>query len=84
MLIRREAFERVGPFETHTTVAEWVDWCARAKECGLRVEMLPEVVLRRRLHSQNKGIREARYRFQYVHAVKAALDRRRAMREAER
>lgn len=82
MLIRRESFDRVGPFETRWTVAEWIDWYARAQERGLRVEMLPDVVLRRRLHGRNQGIREARSRIQYVQAVKAALDRRRA--EAER
>jgi glycosyltransferase involved in cell wall biosynthesis len=82
MLIRRESFDRVGPFETRWTVAEWIDWYARAQERGLRVEMLPDVVLRRRLHGRNQGIREARSRVQYVQAVKAALDRRRA--EAER
>lgn len=78
MLIRRESFDRVGPFETRWTVAEWIDWYARAQERGLRVEMLPDVVLRRRLHGRNQGIREARSRIQYVQAVKAALDRRRA------
>ncbi len=82
MLIRRESFDRVGPFEIRWTVAEWIDWYARAQERGLRVEMLPDVVLRRRLHGRNQGIREARSRVQYVQAVKAALDRRRA--EAER
>ena len=55
-----------------------VDWCARAAEAGLRSAMLPEVVLERRLHLTNSGLRERDSRQQYLHVLKAALDRRRA------
>jgi len=40
--------------------------------------MLPEVVLERRLHLTNNGLRERDSRQQYLHVLKAALDRRRA------
>jgi glycosyltransferase involved in cell wall biosynthesis len=78
MLIRREAFARVGPFSESVRVGVTVDWYARAAEAGLRSAMLPQVVLERRLHLANNGLRERDSRQQYLHVLKAALDRRRA------
>ena len=79
MLIRREPFLRVGPFSEAVRVGVTVDWYARATEQGLRGSMLPEVVLERRLHLANNGLRERESRAQYLHVLKAALDRRRAL-----
>ena len=81
MLIRREAFARVGPFSESLRVGVTVDWYARATEAGLRSVMLPDVVLERRLHLTNNGLREQSSRNQYTHVLKAALDRRRALAE---
>jgi glycosyltransferase involved in cell wall biosynthesis len=79
MLIRRPSFERVGGFSTTLRVGVTVDWFARASEAGLRSLVLPEIVLERRLHTQNNGLRERDARSQYLHVLKAAMDRRRAM-----
>jgi hypothetical protein len=51
-------------------------------EQGLEKTVLPEVVLERRIHTANNGIRERESRSQYVQVLKASLDRRR-LREAE-
>jgi len=55
-----------------------VDWYARALEARLGMHLLPEVVLERRLHAQNNGLRERDSHSQYLHVLKASLDRRRA------
>ena len=78
MLIRRASFMRVGPFAEDLKVGVTVDWYARATEAGLRSEMLPDVLLERRLHLTNNGLRERDSRAQYLHVLKASLDRRRA------
>jgi glycosyltransferase involved in cell wall biosynthesis len=78
MLIRREAFERVGLFATHLRVGVTVDWYARATEIPLQSFVLPEVVLERRLHTQNNGRREQDAQAQYIQVLKASMDRRRA------
>lgn len=83
MLIRRTSFDRVGPFATELTVAETIDWYARAVEARLRGLMLPEVVLERRLHGANSGIRERGAQADYLHVVRAAIERRRGQRPAE-
>jgi len=77
MLIRRESFLRVGPFDETLKVGVTVDWYARALEAGLRSAMLPDVVLERRLHLSNNGLRERDARHQYLQVLKSSLDRRR-------
>ena len=78
MLIRRESFERVGLFSTEHRVGVTVDWFARATEAGLKTLVVPEVVLERRLHTENNGLRESNQRSQYLQVLKASIDRRRA------
>lgn len=78
MLIRREAFARIAPFDTGWRVGEFIDWRIRAGDAGVTSAMLPEVVLLRRLHTTNQGVLKRDARLDYVRIVKAALDRRRA------
>ena len=77
MLIRREAFFRVGLFETNWRIGEFMDWYLRAKEHNLKSLMRPEVLLRRRLHTANLGVRERQSRSDYLKILKTSLDRRR-------
>ncbi len=78
MLARRSVFDRVGSFDTHWQVGEFIDWYARARETGLRSAMLPTLVLRRRLHGTNTMITRRDSQRDYLRIVKASLDRRRA------
>ena len=82
MLVRRESFERVGAFTTAVRVGVTVDWFARAAEAGLRYSILPEVVLERRLHTENNGLRERASRSQYLEVIRQAMERRRAAADA--
>jgi glycosyltransferase involved in cell wall biosynthesis len=83
MLVRREAFERVGLFSTDLRVGIGVDWYARAMECGLKQLVLPSIVLERRLHASNNGIRQRDVRHQYLHVLKASVDRRRRLADCD-
>ncbi|OGQ82750.1 MAG: family 2 glycosyl transferase [Deltaproteobacteria bacterium RIFCSPLOWO2_12_FULL_60_19] len=80
LLIKKAAFLRVGLFNTTLKVGIGMDWSARASEQKLKSLMLPEIVMERRLHRENNGLREKEWRNQYVLVLKAALDRRRAMK----
>ena len=55
MLIRRGAFDRIGPFDPALSATSFIAWLGRAKRMGLRCSMLDEVVLLRRLHLSNHG-----------------------------
>lgn len=77
MLIRRQAWDRVGPFSGSWRVGEWIDWFTRARDSGLRMRMLDEVVLARRLHADNRTLREADSRGEYARVLWESLARRR-------
>ena len=77
MVVRRTAFDRVGPFETRWEIGEFLAWFTRARELGLRERTLDRAVARRRLHDTNQG-QQKRHRYgDYVRILKEALDRRR-------
>jgi glycosyltransferase involved in cell wall biosynthesis len=76
-LIRKSAFDRVGGFRTDLRVGEFIDWSARARELGLSTAVLPEPVLRRRIHAENTGVRQRHARADYATVVRDALKRRR-------
>ena len=82
MLIRRDAFLKVGFFDETLTIGEGVDWLARANDAGIRSVVLPDVLLRRRLHETNIGTMKKNMRQDYARALKAALDRRRQQQES--
>jgi glycosyltransferase involved in cell wall biosynthesis len=77
MLVRRHAWDRVGPFSTSTVVSEFLDWLLRAREAGVHEEMLPHVLLHRRLHMTNNSRRHRDSITEYARTLKLALDRRR-------
>ena len=77
MLVCRRSFDRVGPFATDLRVAETVDWYARATEARLKSVTLPEIVLERRLHPLNSGMRERDARSDYLQVIRASMERRR-------
>lgn len=77
MLIRRAAFDRVGPFAP-LPVAVSIEWMLRAHEAGLRSVMLDLVVYERRIHAHNVGITRKPFAAERLRVLKASLDRRRA------
>lgn len=78
MLVRREAFDRVGAFREDMRIGSVVDWAHRSQQAGLRERMLEHVVLRRRLHGQNIGwLQKNAASEAYLAVAKAALARRR-------
>jgi len=79
-MLRRDAFHRVGYFRPGLKIAEWLDWCLRAREAGLRERMMPDVLVRRRVHGGNTSYRQIDHRPNLVRAIKESLDRRRAAR----
>ncbi|MFM8862681.1 MAG: glycosyltransferase family 2 protein [Acidimicrobiia bacterium] len=55
LVVRREVAERVGPFDESWPSAHGVDWIARARDAGVRLVAIDDVVLHRRLHATNTG-----------------------------
>lgn len=77
LLIRADRFRHVGELDT-ASHADFVDWYLRALDAGLRLEILPQLVVRRRLHGRNTSLRNTAVKRDYLRHIKASLDRRRA------
>ena len=77
MLVKREAFFQVGFLGYHWEIGEDMNWIIHAREVGLKMVMLPDLLYYRRLHAENKGLRLKDKQQQRLHILKAALDRRR-------
>jgi glycosyltransferase involved in cell wall biosynthesis len=56
MMIRRPAFDRVGPFDPDRRLGEDVDWLFRARGAGLGIATITDEVVHRRLHGTNLTI----------------------------
>jgi GT2 family glycosyltransferase len=58
LLLRRGAWERVGPFdESLSNGGEFIDWVARARAAGIIFGRLEALVLRRRVHPRSMTVR---------------------------
>jgi glycosyltransferase involved in cell wall biosynthesis len=81
MLIRKDSFWRVGPFEPSTDFGEFIDWYMRAADHKIRELMLPDLLTLRRIHGANMGYTDRHKRVEYARVLKRGLDRRRRLRE---
>jgi len=83
LLARRTVFDAVGGFDVTLPVGEDTDWFLRAAEHAAVMELLPDVLVYRRLHHTNMGWRalprNSREREVFVRVIKASLDRRRRL-----
>ncbi len=79
LLIRRNAFMRVGWFDTRWRHGEFIEWWARAMNLNLAYKILPDMVMRRRLHADNLMRREKDGRMDYLGILREMLVQRRAI-----
>jgi len=82
LLIRRRDFLCVGNFNPEIAIGEFMEWYLRAQETGLKSTLIPEVLVERRIHEANQGIRDKQFQGDYHRVLKFALDRRRKAAQA--
>jgi glycosyltransferase involved in cell wall biosynthesis len=58
MAVRRELFDRVGPLAADHRHADATEWLLRVRAAGLATELLPDVLVDRRLHEDNLSWRQ--------------------------
>ena len=76
MVARRAVFDRVGLYADDLKTAACRDWFIRAREHHVVFDMLPRVLVRRRLHRANMSRQPAKVE-DYARLVKRHLDRQR-------
>ncbi|MDX6767714.1 MAG: glycosyltransferase family A protein [Candidatus Methylacidiphilales bacterium] len=77
LMLRKDTFEKVGPFDPKERVTEFVEWFSRAQEMGCTNFVLPQLLCKRRVHLHNTVRDRAHMNRQYTRVLKTILDRRR-------
>jgi glycosyltransferase involved in cell wall biosynthesis len=78
LLVRRPVFEQVGNFVTGYSAANDSDWFFRAKAAGVEMEVVPELLLLKRIHEANDSGRAKEILSELLKVVKTSLDRQRS------
>jgi glycosyltransferase involved in cell wall biosynthesis len=81
-MIYRRIFDRTGGFDTNLRIGDFISWFGRAQEKGLRYDILPDLLLRRRVHLSNSVLNHEA-RTDYLHILKRRIDLGRAARQAK-
>lgn len=82
LVARRAAFDRVGPFDPTLEQADDTDWFARAQDLGVTMAVLPDCLVRKRLHATNITYRPSRAvntRRELFEVLRRKLERRRTL-----
>jgi glycosyltransferase involved in cell wall biosynthesis len=84
ILMRRSAWERVGPFDTSLQIGVDVDWYSRICDSKIATLMLPDVLYLRRIHKTNTNFTHSHEKNGRLLMLKRIIDRRRAAELANR
>ena len=79
-MIRTQLLRDVGGFDPSFRFAEDRDLFVRLRERGVRIEVIPEVLLYRRFHGENMNFRMRPDKHPLLRSLKAKIDRERAAR----
>jgi glycosyltransferase involved in cell wall biosynthesis len=52
----RDIFDKIGCYDPRYKVSEDFDWFIRAKDAGIKMAILPDILLNRRIHNHNLSI----------------------------
>jgi glycosyltransferase involved in cell wall biosynthesis len=78
LLARRIVFDRIGTFDTRWPIASDIDWFARLAESRLRVEVVPEVLVEKRVHDRNLStVGGTRLNGELIELLRESVQRRR-------
>lgn len=78
LMIRRSALLKTNVFDPDFPSTSDVAWFLKAKHQGLRVEMIPEVLLYRRIHSHNDSHHCKQLQEEMLRAIQKSLHERRS------
>lgn len=77
LVARRAIFKQIGGFDASYRVASDFEWIIRAKDAGVTMTIVPEIVLHRRIHSSNMSYQIPARRANLLKMFKASIDRQR-------
>lgn len=78
LVVRKEVFERVGPFREDLGAGMTIEWFSRLEDLGVKLHMHPEVLAYRRIHDRNYGVvRREEAKSEYIQGLRVITERRR-------
>ena len=77
LLATSDVYAKAGVYDENLRVSEFIDWFSRAKDAGFKHKVIPDLVLRRRIHGDNFSLSNKADTSGYALALKRAIDRRR-------
>ena len=75
IVVRRTAWDAVGPFDPSLSVGEFIDWRNRARMASLREVFIDAPVLRRRIHVRSTMASKISDRSDYLEVVRRWMAR---------
>jgi glycosyltransferase involved in cell wall biosynthesis len=83
MVARRTVFEQIGTFDTSYRHSNDSDWFYRARDAGIPMAILPDVLLYRRIHGSNMSHETEAVASELLRVVRSSVERRRKQDSAE-
>ncbi|MCL4396266.1 MAG: glycosyltransferase [Chloroflexi bacterium] len=77
LVARKGAFDLVGLFDDSLPTSHDVDWFARARDLGVPTIVLPQALLRKRIHASNLSLTTPGGPRELVQVMKRSIDRKR-------
>ncbi|MDC1162018.1 glycosyltransferase [Tenacibaculum sp.] len=75
MLIKKNAFYRIGAFDETYKFGDFIQWYGRAKDLGITETVLDDVLVFRRIHKSNLGSDQMAAKLSYMKVIKERLKR---------
>lgn len=76
LFMRRARFLEVGFFDLNLKSGEFIEWLMRARAAGLRELVIPDIVMKRRIHGNNYTLQHKDLNKDYLDMVKTILQSR--------
>jgi glycosyltransferase involved in cell wall biosynthesis len=79
MVARKTLFDQLGGFDPSYRIGEDLEWIIRAKDAGISMVILPEILLYRRIHNSNLSHQTKARCANLLRMFKASVDRQRSV-----
>lgn len=75
IVVSRDFWNRVGPFDPQLQSGEFIEWYLRAQTLGARIVTIPDLVLERRIHLESTTANQIGNRDDYLRVVRQWMNR---------
>jgi GT2 family glycosyltransferase len=83
MVARKTVFEQVGGFDPSYRIGSDFEWVVRAKDAGISMVILPDILLHRRIHDSNLSHQTQSRYASFLRMFKESIDRKNQISDRE-